>query len=211
MTPASALAEGVSALRLDVPIHAQTKLLDYLNLLAKWNRTHNLTAIRDPARIVTHHLLDSLAGLKHVDAPKESSWLDVGSGAGLPGIPLAIVRPDWRVTLLDSNRKKAAFLQQAVIELGLANVDVVSERVEAYEPPDLFAIAISRAFSDLATFAAAARLLAPGGRLVAMKGLIPREEIEALPGNVRVVETHELHVPGVEGKRHLLIMEAIAS
>ena len=211
MTPASALAEGVSALRLDVPIHAQAKLLDYLNLLAKWNRAHNLTAIRAPARMVTHHLLDSLAALEYLGPSKELRCLDVGSGAGLPGIPLSIVRPDWRVTLLDSNRKKATFLQQAVIELGLANVDVASERVEAYEPPDLFAIAISRAFSDLATFAAAARLLAPGGRLVAMKGLIPREEIEALPGNVRVVETHELHVPGVEGKRHLLIMEAIAS
>ena len=211
MTLASALAEGVSALRLDVPMHAQAKLLDYLKLLTKWNRTHNLTAIRDPARMVTHHLLDSLAVLEYVDARSASSCLDVGSGAGLPGIPLAIVRPDWRVTLLDSNRKKASFLQQAVIELGLANVDVVSERVETYEPADLFGIAISRAFSDLATFAGALRVLAPGGRLVAMKGAIPREEIEALPSNIRLVATHELRVPGVEGKRHLLIMEAIAS
>ncbi|SRR6266567_5152730 len=211
MTPASALAEGVSALRLDVPMRAQAKLLDYLNLLAKWNRTHNLTAVRDPARMVTHHLLDSLAVLEYLGPSKESRCLDVGSGAGLPGIPLAIVRPDWRMTLLDSNRKKATFLQQAVIEIGLANVDVVSERVETFEPLRLFAIAISRAFSNLATFAAAARLLAPGGRLVAMKGAIPLDEIEALPGNVRVVETHELRVPGIDGKRHLLIMEAIAS
>ena len=201
----------MSALRLDVPARAQTQLLNYLNLLAKWNRTHSLTAVRDPARMVTHHLLDSLAVLEHLGRRDGSSCLDVGSGAGLPGIPLAIARPEWRVTLLDSNRKKAAFLRQAVIELGLANVAVVSERIETYAPEALFAMAISRAFSDLATFASAARVLAPGGRLVAMKGAIPREEIDALPNHVRLVETHELRVPGVDGQRHLLIMEVMAS
>src|ERR1700676_1996327 len=113
MTLAAALAQGASALRLELPESAQAALLDYLELLAKWNRTHNLTAIRDPQRMVTHHLLDSLAALPYLGPGTALNCLDVGSGAGLPGIPLAIARPPWRVTLLDSNGKKVAFLRQA--------------------------------------------------------------------------------------------------
>lgn len=211
MTDAVSLTEGLSALRLEVPMPAQKRLLDYLQLLAKWNRTHNLTAIREPAAMMTHHLLDSLAVLAYLDPPLNSRWLDVGSGAGLPGIPLAIARPDWHVTLLDSNRKKAAFLRQAAIEIGLSNVEVACERIETYAPETLYAVAISRAFSSLANFAVAARVLVPGGRLAAMKGAVPHDEIDALPDGVRVAEVHELRVPGVQGERHLVIMEATAS
>jgi 16S rRNA (guanine527-N7)-methyltransferase len=172
-------------------------LAQYIALLDKWNRTHNLTAIRDPEQMVTHHLLDSLAVLGHL--PKQACLrvLDIGSGGGLPGIPLAIARRDWRVVLLDSNHKKAAFLRQAVIELQLANVAEL-----------LFDVVISRAFSDLATFAAVARrLVAPGGRLVAMKGLFPHEELRELPPDIVVAEVPAIRVPGLDVQRHLVIME----
>ncbi len=140
------------------------RLLAYLALLDKWNRTHNLTAIREPERMITHHLLDSLAVLPHLPAGAGLRVLDVGSGGGLPGIPLAIVRPDWQVALLDSNYKKAAFLRQAAIELPLPNAEVVAARVEDYAPAAAFDIAISRAFSDLAVFAAASARPAGAGR-----------------------------------------------
>jgi 16S rRNA (guanine527-N7)-methyltransferase len=177
-------------------------------LLDKWNRTHNLTAIREPERMITHHLLDSLAVLPHLPAHGGLRVIDIGSGGGLPGIPLAIVRPDWQLALLDSNFKKAAFLRQAVIELPLPNAEVVAARVEHYAPSAAFDVAISRAFSDLAVFAAAGRsLLAPGGRLVAMKGVYPHEELAQLPSGIGVTATPSLHVPGLEADRHLVIME----
>jgi 16S rRNA (guanine527-N7)-methyltransferase len=134
--------------------------------------------------------------------------VDVGSGGGLPGIPLAIVRPAWHVALIDSNRKKAAFLTQAAIELPLANVEVVAARVEDYRPPELFDVVIARAYADLATFAAQARhLLAPGGQLVAMKAGHPDEQSAQLPRGIRVVAAPRLDVPGVDGERHLAIMQ----
>ena len=211
MMLAQALAGGVAALGLDVDAAAQTKLLAYIALLDKWNRTHNLTAIREPHRVVTHHLLDALATLPHLPGAKSLRLIDVGSGGGVPGVPLAIVRPQWRITLLDSNRKKTAFLRQAVAELALPNVTVVAMRAEDYTPDARFDVVISRAFADLAQFAAAARhLVRPDGRLLAMKGLYPREELEALPPAFRVVAVPALNVPGLEADRHLVIMEAMS-
>jgi 16S rRNA (guanine527-N7)-methyltransferase len=213
MTPAEMLADGVVALGLTALIgtEAQARLLAYLSLLDKWNRTHNLTAIREAERMITHHLLDSLAVLPHLPARARLRLIDVGSGGGLPGIPLAIVRPDWQFALLDSNFKKAAFLRQAAIELPLANVEVVSLRVQDYVPATGFDIAISRAFSDLAVFAAASGgMLVPGGRLVAMKGVYPHEELADLPPGIGVTGTPALKIPGLEGERHLVIMELAA-
>ena len=213
MTPAEMLADGVAALGLNalVGADAQARLLAYLRLLDKWNRTHNLTAIREPDRMVTHHLLDSLAVLPHLPARSGLRLIDIGSGGGLPGIPLAIVRPDWQLALLDSNFKKATFLRQAAIELPLPNAEVVAVRVQDYVPAAGFDIAISRAFSDLAVFAGASGgLLAPGGRLVAMKGVYPHEEIADLPAGVGVTSTPSLKIPGLVGERHLVIMERAA-
>jgi 16S rRNA (guanine527-N7)-methyltransferase len=209
MTSGEVLAAGISALGLDIDDAAQAKLLAYVALLEKWNRTHNLTAIRDPERMVTHHLLDALATLPSLPQQRGLRLLDVGSGGGAPGIPLATARPDWRVTLLDSSRKKAAFLRQAVAEVPLPSVLVAEIRVEDYAPEVLFDVAISRAIGELSTFVAATRrLVRAGGRLIAMKGMYPREEIAKLPDDVRVVAVSALDVPGIDGERHLVIVEA---
>ena len=215
MTATLGLDEGLDQLRdvaagaIALPASASASLAQYLSLLAKWNRTYNLTAIREPERMITHHVLDSLAVLPHLPERAGLRVLDVGSGGGVPGMPLAIARPDWRVVMLDSNHKKSAFVQQAVIELALGNAEAVTARVEDYAPAAPFDIVISRAFSDLATFAeSSARHLAPGGRLVAMKGIYPDEEIAALPPGIRVVGTRALRVPGLDAQRHLILMEA---
>jgi len=214
VSAATGLDEGLRQLRqagVSLPPGARDKIARYLDLLAEWNRTYNLTAIREPARMVTHHVLDALAVLPHL--PDESAHpglrlLDVGSGGGVPAIPLAIARPTWRVVALDSSHKKGAFLQQAVIELPLANVEAVIARVEDYAPPALFDVVISRAFSDLATFVeSSARHLADGGRLVAMKGVYPDEEVAQLPPAFRVVAAPALKVPGLDAERHLIVME----
>ena len=208
MTVGEALAAGIAALGLDLDSTTQTKLLDYLTLLEKWNRTHNLTSIRGAERMVSHHLLDSLAVLPHLSLRAGGRLLDVGSGGGLPGIPLAIARHEWQVTLLDSSQKKAAFLRQAAAEIKLANAEVVEARAERFAPVQRFEVVITRAFSDLAQFAVTAtHLLAPGGRLVAMKGTYPKAEIAALPTDVTVVAVQPLQVAGVEGQRHLVLME----
>ena len=178
----------------------------YLDLLEKWNRVYNLTAIRERSRMVTHHLLDSLAVLPHVRGPRV---LDVGSGAGLPGIPLAVAGPALHVTLLESNHKKSAFLTQAVAELQLANVQVVMERVESWQPEARFDTIVSRAFAELGEFASlAGRLLAPQGVLAAMKGVHPFEEIGRLPQGYRVERVVRLSVPGLDAERHLVLMGA---
>jgi 16S rRNA (guanine527-N7)-methyltransferase len=204
----AALVAGLAALELDADIAAPAKLSQYLALLDKWNRTHNLTAIRDPEQMVSHHVLDSLAVLAHLPKQPRLRVLDLGTGGGLPGIPLAIARQDWRVVLLDSNHKKAAFLRQAGIELKLANVEVCAVRVQDYVADRLFDVVISRAFSDLATFATVARrLVVQGGRLVAMKGLFPHEELQQLPADVRVEGVPAVRVPGLDVQRHLVIME----
>jgi len=192
-----------------LPRGARRKLQAYIALLVKWNATYNLTAIREPERMVTHHVLDALAVLPHLSdiSGPAARVLDVGSGGGVPAIPLAIARPQWHVVALDSNHKKGAFLQQAVNEIPLPNAEAVVARVEDYVPSAPFDIVISRAFSDLETFVeSSARHLAPQGVLVAMKGVFPDEEIALLPSTVRVVATPALAVPGLEAERHLIVM-----
>ena len=200
------LSRGLAALELNLSAAAQEKLLAFAALLGKWNKVYNLTALRDEEQVISHHLLDSLAVLPHLGKAKRLA--DIGSGGGLPGIPLAIARPDLQVTLLESNQKKSAFQQQAKIELGLTNVSVHCERVEAWQPEEKCDVVISRAFSDLAEFVRlSGHLLAEGGVLLAMKGVHPYEEIAQLPAGWRVAEVAPLQVPGVEGARHLVRVE----
>jgi 16S rRNA (guanine527-N7)-methyltransferase len=206
MTSADQLARGLAALGVDLPAAAQEKLLAFAALLGKWNKVYNLTALRDEAQVISHHLLDSLAVLPHLGEARRLA--DIGSGGGLPGIPLAIARPALQVALVESNQKKSAFEQQAKIELGLANVAVHCERVEAWQPEEKCDVVISRAFSDLAEFVKlSGHLLAEGGVLLAMKGVHPYEEIAQLPAGWRVAEVIPLQVPGVEGARHLVRVE----
>jgi 16S rRNA (guanine527-N7)-methyltransferase len=188
-----------------LPSGGEMLLLRYVELLARWNQTYNLTAIRDPGEMLTKHVLDSLAVLPFIAA---SPCADVGTGAGLPGIPLAIARPEIRFTLLDSNGKKTRFVTQAVAELKLPNVEVVQARSEAYRPAAPFALVLSRAFASLADFAKlAGGLAAPGGRLLAMKGTDPTEEIAALPAGFRLLAVHPLNVPGLGAERCLVELE----
>ncbi len=199
---------GAAELGLELDPDAVARLLAYIDLLQKWNRVYNLTAIRERSRIVTHHLLDSLSVLPHLDGQR---LVDVGTGAGLPGIPLAIVRKGWSVTLADSNHKKMAFVTQAIGELKVENAAVQRERVETWQPVQGFDIVISRAFADLQDFVRlAGHLVAPGGRLVAMKGLEPFEEMAQLPPEFRVSKVVRLGVPGVDGERHLVFLERSA-
>ena len=201
----AALERGLDALGLALRKPQVDMLERYLDLLEKWNRVYNLTGIRERDRMVTHHLLDSLAILPHVRGPRV---LDVGSGAGLPGIPLAIANPELRVTLLDSNHKKTAFLRQAVAELGLANASIETERVESWTTTLRFDTIVSRAFAELAQFVSSAgHLLAPGGCLLAMKGVQPRDGLAAVPGGYRVKETVKLDVPQLDAERHLVVVE----
>ncbi len=199
------LRQGLAEMGIDLPLAAQEKLLAYAALLYKWNKTFSLTALREQDKAVSHHLLDSLAILPHVPA---GSLLDVGSGGGMPGVPLAIACPELSVTLLDSNSKKTAFLRQAAIELALPNISVHCGRVEQYHPPIGFTAITSRAFAELADFVCLSRhLLAPGGRWLAMKGVWPQEEIARLPNDVSIENVLRLQVPGVEGERHLAVMK----
>ena len=199
------LAAGLTALGIALPEAAQLKLLAFRDLLLKWNRTYNLTALRDPQQAISHHLLDALAILPHVGT---SPLLDVGSGGGLPGIPLAIAHPDLAVTLVDTVQKKAAFLQQVAIELELKNVAVHHARVE--EMRGQYAQISSRAFAELALFVSLTRhQLAPGGRWLAMKGARPDAEIAVLPANCKVEAMIRLAVPGLDAERHLIILKAV--
>ena len=200
------LRDGVAQLDLALSEENLQKISAYATLLQKWNKTYNLTAVRDAEGILALHLLDSLAVLPHLN-PGQGRLLDIGSGGGLPGIPLAIMRPDLAVTLLDSNSKKSAFQQQAVIELGLRNVTVVNARVEAFKPAQAFEQIISRAFSELADFITLSRpLLTEGGRWLAMKGVLPQEEMARLPEGVTVRDAVRLAVPGVDAERHLIVL-----
>jgi 16S rRNA (guanine527-N7)-methyltransferase len=197
------LSSGLEVLDLPLDAGNQATLLAYLELLVKWNRIHNLTAVRDPEQMVVLHLLDSLSLLPHL--ADRTTLLDVGSGAGLPGIPLAIAKADLQVTLLDSSHKKTAFLHQVQAELALTNCSVVCARVEAWQPQRTFDVVVSRAFADLADFASQARhLVAPGGELLAMKGVYPHEEIAGLPPDCSVARVVELQVPTLGAKRHLV-------
>jgi 16S rRNA (guanine527-N7)-methyltransferase len=207
MTLEERIQEGAARMGLALPEGAVAKCAAYLRLLEKWNRVHNLTAVREPERMVVLHLLDSLSILPDIGAA--ARVVDVGSGAGLPGIPIAISRPDVRVALLDSAHKKCAFLRQAKIDLALDNAEVVCERVGEWRPQDRFDVIVSRAFSDLADFVSQAQhLLAPGGRLIAMKGVYPFEELARVPPSHRVAEVRELRVPSLDAKRHVVVVEA---
>ena len=199
------LAPGLKTLGLTLPTGVDAKLLAFVELLERWNRAYNLTAVRDPAEMLVKHVFDSLAVLPHVQgSPVE----DVGSGAGLPGIPLALALPDTHFTLLDSNGKKTRFMIQAAAELKLSNVTVVQARAEAYMAPQAFACIVSRAFASLADFVdLAGGGLAPGGRLLAMKGAVPEEEMTAIPAGFRVLAVHALKVPGLDAERCLVEIE----
>ncbi|WP_374325130.1 16S rRNA (guanine(527)-N(7))-methyltransferase RsmG [Azonexus sp.] len=198
------LPAGLAALGIDLPDATQQQLLAFRDLLLKWNKTYNLTALRDPAQAISHHLLDSLAILPYVG---DGALLDVGSGGGLPGIPLAIARPQLSVRMVDTVQKKATFLLQAAIQLGLKNVAVDHARVE--ELSGQYAQISSRAFAELKLFVELTRhLLAPDGRWLAMKGVRPDDEIAALPANIVVDRIVPLSVPGLDAERHLIILKA---
>ena len=206
---AALLAEGARELGLELGIEQQEKLLDYVALLAKWNAVYNLTAIRDPRQMLIQHILDSLSIVPHLAGRGPSSVLDVGSGGGLPGIVLAIVLPDWTVTLNDIVHKKTAFQSQAKAELGLANLSVVTGRVETLKPgvevPAKFDVIVSRAFAELSDFVTLARhLVAEQGAIWAMKGVRPDGEIERLPAGAHVNQVIRLTVPSLDAERHLV-------
>ena len=205
MTPAEQLHAGIAALGLTLPDGAERQLLAYLDLLMKWNRTFNLTALRKPAEMVSHHLLDSLAVLPSLEksAPAIRRLVDVGSGAGVPGLVLAIVRPELEIASIEASQKKTAFQQQTKIELGLSNVRIHCARAEAVH--ETFDAAISRAFASLADFVRYAGHLS--NRLLAMKGVYPADEVAALPLPWRLAASHELSVPGLDARRHLLVLE----
>jgi len=200
------LAQGIAELGLELSPQAQQKLLDYLALLQKWNKVYNLTSIRDAEQMIGHHLLDSLAALPHLWPGR---WLDVGCGAGLPGLVLAIARPEWKFTLLDSNSKKTSFVQQAIIELGVQNARVNCARVEEMQSDEKFDGIISRAFAETADFVTLTRhLLADKGRWAAMKGT-PEQELQRLPGDVVVERIIPLKVSGLDAARCLVLLKAI--
>ena len=210
------LSAGIKDLNLDCPLDVQAKLLDYVRLLHKWNGVYNLTAVRDPAEMVTRHLLDSLSVFPFLEKRglKSQRILDVGTGAGLPGIPLALLsaqtHPERQFVLLDSNSKKTRFMQQAATELGLENVQVVHARTEAFsagqeEPEQLFDVVVSRAFASVADMlAGAGQHCAPEGVILAMKGADPAAELVGLDTSFVVEQVHRLVVPGLDEERHLV-------
>lgn len=196
------LRDGVAEMGLVLPNGAEAALLRYLSLLAKWNRVYNLTAVEDPAQMVVRHLLDSLSTLPQLRGPR---ILDVGSGAGLPGVPLALARPEWTFWLLDSSAKRTRFLTQALLELGIGNARVVRSRLEAYRTDICFNTVISRAFAALGPWLAeAAPLLCPDGLLLAMKGAYPGAELEDLPVGLQLLGVTPVAVPGLTAQRHLV-------
>jgi 16S rRNA (guanine527-N7)-methyltransferase len=203
MTLQTELDAGLAALDLPLTSTARSHLLRYIALMAKWNTVYNLTAIREESRMLTHHLLDALSVERFL--PKGASIVDIGSGGGVPGIPLAVARQDIEVISIEPNSKKASFQQQVRIDLGLENFNVQTARAEAVtlEPGRDFVI--SRAFGDLIDFIkVAGHLLKPGGHMLAMKGVYPDEEVRAIPAGWKLVRAEELQVPGVDGARHLL-------
>jgi len=207
MTLEEQVGRGLVSMGIAVSPAQRARLAAHLELVAKWNRVHNLTAVRETSQMVVLHLLDSLSILPHLEGAR--TLADIGTGPGFPGIPVAIVRDDMTVTLVESSHKKCAFLQQAKTELALGNIAIACERVEQFDPPAKFDAVVSRAFSDLSDFVAqAGHLIAPGGKLVAMKGVYPYDEIARVPSSHRVAQVLELHVPSLEAKRHLVVLEA---
>lgn len=206
---AALLADGIAQLGIDIPDAQQAKLLEYQALLAKWNGVYNLTAIRDPRQMMIQHVLDSLSIMPRLITEPIGRVLDVGSGGGLPGMIIAIVRPEWQVTVNDIVHKKTAFLTQARGALKLDNVTVITGRVEQLqigkEVVSPFDAIVSRAFADLSDFVGLARhLLTPAGNIWAMKGVAPEDEVERLPADCRLIERLRLTVPFLDAERHLL-------
>jgi 16S rRNA (guanine527-N7)-methyltransferase len=206
---AAVLDQGIKDMTLAVTPEQQTKLMGYLALMNKWNGVYNLTSLRDPHQMVTHHLLDSLAAVPaFADA---RNVLDVGAGGGLPGIVLAIVRPDMNVSMIDTVHKKTAFLNQVKAELKLTNVSVHTMKVQDLVVEDKFDVITSRAFADLSDFVNwSGHLLAVGGKFIALKGVAPSEERERLPQDWRVVDLQPLWVPRLQAERHLVFIERAA-
>jgi len=207
---ATVLAEGIAEMKLDIPAAQQEKLMAYLALMNKWNSVYNLTSLRDPMQMVTHHLLDSLAAVPAFVGAR--NVLDVGAGGGLPGIVLAITRPDMKVSMIDTVHKKTAFLKQVKAELELANVTVHTMKVQdlgvATPLSDKFDVITSRAFADLSDFLDwSGHLLAEGGKFIALKGTAPAEEQERVPGEWRITGLQPLQVPRLEAERHLVFVE----
>jgi len=199
----SQLLRGAQALQIALTDEQSAALMEYLGLFQKWNKAYNLTAIREPERMVNLHLLDSLA--VHPFVQGAENIIDVGTGPGLPGVVLAIMNPHKQFTLLDSNGKKTRFLFQARSALKLQNLTIVNERVEAYHPPRPFDMIVSRAFASLADMTRwCQHLRAPEGCFLAMKGQYPEEELRVIEDQYELVASHAIEVPGVEGERHLL-------
>ena len=205
---AEELSLGARQLGIDLSDSQHSQLLAYLALLIKWNKAYNLTAVRDPDEMVSRHLLDSLSVVPFIAGDR---WLDVGSGGGMPGIPLAILFPEMKVTVLDSNGKKTRFLTQVKLELKLDNLEVIHSRVEAFKPELPFTGIVSRAFSSLEDFTEWTRHLGDTDtRWLAMKGLHPADELVALPTDFHLDSAQALTVPGCQGQRHLLILRRTA-
>ncbi|WP_299598158.1 16S rRNA (guanine(527)-N(7))-methyltransferase RsmG [uncultured Microbulbifer sp.] len=203
------LQKAAEQLDLNLTDEQQDKLLAYLDLFARWNSAYNLSAVRDPAEMLERHIIDSLSVVNLCGTSDEdrSPLIDVGSGGGLPGIPLAIIHPERPISLLDSNGKKSRFQFQVASQLKLANINVVNQRVEAYQPDTRYAGVVSRAFASLADMVSGSEhLLAPGGRFYAMKGKIPEDELSALPKGIKVEQLHALRVPGCDAERHLIVL-----
>ena len=204
---AQELIEGAQQLGVILTEQQQQQLLQYLGLLIKWNKAYNLTAVRNPDEMVSRHLLDSLSVVQYVEQ-YGNDWLDVGSGGGMPGVPLAIIFPERKFILLDSNGKKTRFLTQVKLELKLDNLEVIHNRVEAFTPAGAFSGIISRAFSSLADFTNWTRHLGDtNSHWLAMKGVHPDDELQALPEDFRLDSCQILKVPGCQGQRHLLILQ----
>lgn len=200
------LANGIKELQLELNDKQQEQLLDYLALLFKWNAVYNLTSVRDPMQMMTHHVLDSLAAVASFAGAQ--NVLDVGAGGGLPGMVLAISRPDLKVSMIDTVHKKTAFLTQVKAELGLANVTVYTMKVQDLQAPQKFDVITSRAFADLSDFVNwSGHVLAEGGQFIALKGTAPPEEQERLPAAWKVKELRPITVPGLQAERHLVFIQ----
>lgn len=206
---AQVLADGIKDMHLDVSAAQQDKLLDYLALMNKWNSVYNLTSLRDPMQMVTHHLLDSLAAVPAFTEAR--NVLDVGAGGGLPGVVLAICRPDMKLSMIDTVHKKTAFLKQVKAELELANVTVHTMKVQELDVSDKFDVITSRAFADLTDFLNwSGHLLAEGGKFIALKGTAPAEEHERIPAEWKISGLQPLQVPRLGAERHLIFVERSA-